>query len=81
LNGDGPFAQLGEEVYDDYWMYYLTKDMATALKVPRPYTNLKSYLEYKSRGIDVLKAHAEEIRHLAEDEAEVAEAGETGASE
>jgi hypothetical protein len=81
LNGNGPFAQLGEEVYDDYWMYYLTKDMAAALKVPRPYTNLKSFLEYKSKGIEILKEHAEEIRHLAEDEAESAEADETGAGE
>src|SRR5258708_39584629 len=28
VNGSGPFAALGEEVYDDYWMFYLTKDMA-----------------------------------------------------
>jgi hypothetical protein len=28
VSGNGPFAHLGEEVYDDYWMYYLTKDMA-----------------------------------------------------
>jgi hypothetical protein len=81
LNGGGPFAQLGEEVYDDYWMYYLTKDMAAALKVPRPYTNLKSYVAYKSRGMDTLKAHEEEIKHLAEDEVEAAEAEEAGAEE
>src|SRR5207247_2183920 len=28
VNGTGPFASLGEEVYHDYWMFYLTKDMA-----------------------------------------------------
>jgi hypothetical protein len=67
LNGTGPFATLGEEVYDDYWMYYLTADMALKIGVPRPYTNLKTYLEYKQRGITVLEAHAEEIRHLAEE--------------
>lgn len=66
--GNGPFAQLGEEVYDDYWMYYLTKDMAQALGVQRPYTNLKSYSEYKQRGIDVIKAHKQEIEKLSEDE-------------
>jgi hypothetical protein len=31
VNGTGPFAKLGEEVYDDYWMFYLTRDMAQAL--------------------------------------------------
>jgi hypothetical protein len=47
-NGDGPFAKLGEQVFDDYWMYYLTEDMARAAELPkRPYTNLKSYLKYK----------------------------------
>lgn len=49
FNGRGPFAELGEETYDDYWMYYLTQDMAQKLDVPRPYTNLKSYTEYKKR--------------------------------
>ena len=69
VNGEGPFASLGEEVYDDYWKFYLTKDMAQALSVTRPYTNLKTYLEYKERGVDVLRAHQKEIAKLAEDEA------------
>jgi len=69
LNGTGPFAKLGEEVYDDYWMFYLTRDMAQALNITRPYTNLKTYLEYKKRGIDTLRAHEKEITKLAEDEA------------
>lgn len=73
LHGDGPFAALGEEVYDDYWMYYLTGDMARAVGLPRPYTNLKTYLEYKQRGMAALEAHAEEIRHLAEEDAPLAE--------
>ncbi len=48
VNGRGPFADLGEKVFDDYWMYYLTKDMAKAidLKSP-PYKNLDSYKKYK----------------------------------
>jgi hypothetical protein len=45
VNGKGSFASLGEEVYDDYWMFYLTRDMAQALSLERPYTNLKNYLE------------------------------------
>jgi hypothetical protein len=68
VNGAGPFAALGEEVYDDYWMFYLTRDMSQALTVQRPYTNLKTYLEYKEKGIDILKAHEKEIAKLAEEE-------------
>lgn len=67
INGKGVFSTLGEEIYDDYWMYYLTKDMAKALEIPRPYTNLKSYLEYKERGINILAKHKEEILHLDEE--------------
>ncbi len=48
ISGSGPFASLGENVFDDYWMYYLTKDMARAVELKRPpYTNLRSYLKYK----------------------------------
>jgi hypothetical protein len=68
-NGNGVFSTLGEEVYDDYWMYYLTNDMAKALEIPRPYTNLKSYLDYKQKGINILEQHKEEIEKLsAEDD-------------
>jgi hypothetical protein len=54
-------------------MYYLTRDMAEALKVKRPYTNLKEYLEYKERGIEMLKAHEQEIVKMAERERPVKE--------
>lgn len=48
INGGGPFAELGEDVFDDYWMYYLTKDMAKAVDLKgAPYKNLKEYREYK----------------------------------
>jgi len=47
INGQGPFAKLGVEIFDDYWMYYLTKDMASDGKVP--YSNLKEYIEYKKK--------------------------------
>ena len=73
VNGTGPFASLGEEVYDDYWMFYLTRDMAQALSLTRPYMNLKTYLEYKERGVDTLRAHEKEIAKLAEDDAGKAE--------
>lgn len=68
LNGAGVFAKLGEEVYDDYWMFYLTKDMAKALDIERPYTNLKTYLEYKQRGVDTLRKYEKEISALSDDE-------------
>ena len=68
VSGTGPFATLGEEVYDDYWMFYLTRDMAQALNVKRPYINLKTYLEYKERGVDTLRAHKKEIAKLTEED-------------
>lgn len=68
INGKGLFSELGEDIYNDFWMYYLTTDMAKALEIERPYTNLKSYLEYKQRGIDVLKKHQDEINALNEEE-------------
>jgi hypothetical protein len=39
----------GEQFFNDFWMYYLTNDMARTveLKTP-PYHNLKSYFEYKN---------------------------------
>ncbi|MDB5331927.1 MAG: type restriction endonuclease like [Phycisphaerales bacterium] len=64
IMGNGPFAVLGEEVYDDYWMYYLTKDMAQTAGISRPYTNLKTYAEYKQRGIDALRVNREVIESL-----------------
>lgn len=73
VSGTGPFTALGEEIYDDYWMFYLTRDMARELSIERPYTDLKSYLEYKKRGVDKLRAHEKEIARLAEDEAGQAE--------
>ena len=73
IAGAGPFATLGEEVYDDYWMFYLTRDMAQALSVTRPYANLKSYADYKQRGRDVLREHKDEIARLVENEAPTTE--------
>jgi len=46
-SGDGPFSILGIETFDDYWMYYLTKDMAIDNTIP--YTNLKEYGAYKQK--------------------------------
>lgn len=67
INGKGPFAVLGEEIFDDYWMYYLTVDMAKALEVERPYTNLKEYQTYKSKGHDILERNKEKILRMVEE--------------
>ena len=46
--GKGPFAELGEDIFDDYWMYYLTKDMARMIDLKAsPYKNLADYKKYK----------------------------------
>ncbi len=48
IAGKGPFARLGEHVFDDYWMGYMTKDMARAAGLPAPpYHNLETYFRYK----------------------------------
>ncbi len=49
INGNGTFAQLGEEVFDDYWMSYLTMDMAKKAELAKPYfNNLETYKIFKN---------------------------------
>ena len=48
INGNGTFAKLGEEIFNDYWMYYLTSDMAKKAELPKPYySNLTEYKQFK----------------------------------
>jgi Restriction endonuclease EcoRV len=48
IQGTGPFAELSEGVFDDYWMYYLTADMARTVDLEQPpYNNLPTYFQYK----------------------------------
>lgn len=49
VNGNGAFASEGKHIFDDYWMNYLTADMARAIDSPVPYTNLKGYWEWRNR--------------------------------
>ena len=42
VNGKGPFLPYGEDVFDDYWMNYLTNDMANKIDLPVPYHNLST---------------------------------------
>lgn len=68
LNGTGIFSKLGESVFDDYWMYFVDEQSSKEKGIPRPYMNLKTYLEYKERGIEVLHSNKEVIEKLKEDE-------------
>ena len=47
IEGKGPFAPYSIRVFDDYWMNYLTKDMARAIDSEIPYRNLAEYLEWR----------------------------------
>lgn len=49
LAGNGPFAAHGEEAFDDYWMNYLTSDMARAIDSDVPYRNLNEYFKWRNR--------------------------------
>lgn len=49
IEGEGPFAPHGEEVFDDYWMNYLTNDMARAIDSAVPYRNLDEYWQWRDR--------------------------------
>lgn len=49
IDGNGPFASYGEEVFDDYWMNYLTEDMARAIDSEVPYRNLEEYWQWRNR--------------------------------
>lgn len=48
-NGAGPFATHGPAVFDDYWMNYLTADMARAIDSKVPYRNLAEYWRWRNR--------------------------------
>lgn len=55
LEGKGIFADLGEEVFDDYWMYYMNGKDAKELGLDKPpYNNLSSYKIYKMKDVDKL---------------------------
>ena len=47
--GHGPFAECGEAVFADYWMNYLTNDMALAIESSVQYRNLAEYLQWRKR--------------------------------
>lgn len=49
INGNGAFANLGEDVFDDYWTNYLTPDMAKRAELAKPYyNNLDTYKKFRN---------------------------------
>jgi hypothetical protein len=52
LNGNGPFVPYGKKLFDDYWMNYLTKDMARAIDSVAPYHNLETYRRWRDIPLD-----------------------------
>ena len=58
INGQGSFAELGEDVFNDYWQGYFNKVDARTAGIGTPhYHNLKTYKEY-------LKSQAEKLSKL-----------------
>jgi Restriction endonuclease EcoRV len=58
IDGNGTFAAHGEQVFDDYWMNYLTRDMARAIDSSVPYRNIREYLAWRSRGLTTILLRA-----------------------
>ena len=47
INGNGPFATLGEDVFDDYWSNYYNKTDARQAGIGQPkYNNIATYKQY-----------------------------------
>lgn len=47
INGQGPFSELGEDVFDDYWMGYFNKVDARTAGIGTPkYNSLETYKAY-----------------------------------
>lgn len=49
-------------------MYFVDEQSSREKGIPRPYSNLKSYLEYKEIGMEALNLKKEIIEKLKEDE-------------
>lgn len=77
INGTGVFANLGIEVFDDYWMNYRTKAMAREEGYENPpYSNLKEYQLYKRQGVHILTIPETEIETEASENQDIStEAG------
>lgn len=69
LEGTGVFAELGAEVFDDYWRNYRTRAMAQAEGFETtPYSNLLEYKRYKEQGAGILQIPENQIETEALEE-------------
>lgn len=49
VNGNGVFAKLGEDIFDDYWTNYLPPDMANKAELAKPYyNNIETYKHFRN---------------------------------
>lgn len=56
VNGKGVFSELGEDVFDDYWMNFFNVADAHGSGLEKPhYTNISTYKEYLKSRQDLLK--------------------------
>jgi len=51
VEGNGPFARYSRQAFDDYWMNYLTEDMARAIDSEIPYRNLGECWKWRNRAV------------------------------
>lgn len=71
IEGAGPFAKLGKETFDDYWMNYLTNADAKLAELQKPpYSNLAEYTAYRRLDLPD-KVLAEAVEVAEEDAAEI----------
>ena len=56
INGNGVFSELGEEVFDDYWINFFNAADARNAGIEKPYyTNISTYKEYLKNKQNLLK--------------------------
>ena len=56
IAGEGPFSELGEDVFDDYWMNYFNAVDARISGIGTPrYHSLATYKEYLDRQQNINK--------------------------
>lgn len=68
INGTGVFAELGIDVFDDYWMNYRTRAMAREEGLAQPpYSNLREYQQFKQRGAQILNISPDAIESEADE--------------
>lgn len=68
INGKGIFSTLGEEIFDNYWMFFIDNQSSKENNIPRPYTDLKSYLEFKEKNIERLNQNKDLIDKIVQEE-------------